>query len=131
MSIEWIDVLVEMLLNLFTINKNWIRNIVKNQFRKLFPKLTFNSVKLIIDVNLAIHFLLFLNKVIPILFILILKLLEPEGENDLLIDEDTMDDQKSDAEKNAMSVDSADEDDESDGDEDSDVDDEEMIHKNK
>ena len=50
--LEWIEVLVEMLLNLFTINKNWIRNIVKNQFRKLFPKLTFNSVKLIVDVSI-------------------------------------------------------------------------------
>lgn len=54
--LEWIEVLVEMLLNLFTINKNWIRNIVKNQFRKLFPKLTFNSVKLIVDVS--IYFIL-------------------------------------------------------------------------
>ncbi len=70
----------------------------------------------------------FIFKVIRIIFIRIPKLLEPEGENDLLIDEDTMDDQKSDAEKNEMSVDSADEDDESD--EDSDVDDEEMMHKN-
>lgn len=49
---EWIDVLVEMLLNLFTINKNWIRNAIKTQFKKLMPRLTVNSVKLIIDVGL-------------------------------------------------------------------------------
>ena len=59
--LEWIDVLVEMLLNLFTINKNWIRNIVRNQFRKLFPKLTFNSVKLIIEVDLFFFVLSFLK----------------------------------------------------------------------
>jgi hypothetical protein len=48
-EIAWIDMLVEMLLNLFTINNSWIRSAVKNQFKKLFPKLTVNSVKLIID----------------------------------------------------------------------------------
>ena len=47
---EWIDVLVEMLLNLFTINTSSIRNTVKNQFKKLLPKLTVNSIKLIVDV---------------------------------------------------------------------------------
>jgi hypothetical protein len=106
---EWIEVLVEMLLNLFTINKNWIRNIVKNQFRKLFPKLTYNSVKLIVD------------------------LLEPEGESDLLVEDDEAasmnDDTKSDAEKNGeTSADSGDEDDSSD--ESDSADDEAMIHKN-
>lgn len=61
---EWIDVLVEMLLNLFTINTSWIRNAVKNQFRKLLPKLTVKSVKLIVD------------------------LLNPEAEEDLLEEDD-------------------------------------------
>ena len=63
-EIEWIDVLVELLLNLFSINKHWIRNIAKLQFRKIFPKLTTKSVKLIIDI------------------------LSPESENELLVEED-------------------------------------------
>ena len=47
---EWIDMLVEMLLNLLTINKAWLRSAIKQQFRKLIPKLTYSSVKLIVDV---------------------------------------------------------------------------------
>ncbi|CAF0972902.1 unnamed protein product [Brachionus calyciflorus] len=61
---EWIDVLVEMLLNLFTINTSTIRKTVKNQFRKLIPKLSVNSVKLIVE------------------------LLNPENDEDLIADED-------------------------------------------
>lgn len=64
---EWIDVLVEMLLNLFTLNSSTIRNTVKNQFKKLLPKLSVNSVKLIVD------------------------LLSPESEEDLLEDEEEED----------------------------------------
>lgn len=63
---DWIDMLVETLLNLLTINKAWIRACVKSQFKKLIPKLTYNSVKLIVD------------------------LLEIEAENELLM-EDEMD----------------------------------------
>ena len=47
---HWIDMLVEMLLNLLTINKAWLRTSVKTQFKKMIPKLTYNSVKLIVDV---------------------------------------------------------------------------------
>ena len=47
---EWIDVLVELLLNLFSINKTWIRSLAKVQFRKIFPLLSVNSVKIIVDV---------------------------------------------------------------------------------
>ena len=61
---DWIDMLVEMLLNLLTINKAWIRASVKTQFKKLIPKLTYNSVKLIVD------------------------LLEIEAENDLLMEDE-------------------------------------------
>lgn len=46
---HWIDMLVEMLLNLLTINKAWLRSSVKTQFKKMIPKLTYNSVKLIVD----------------------------------------------------------------------------------
>ncbi len=73
-EIEWIDVLVELLLNLFSINKHWIRNIAKLQFRKIFPKLTTKSVKLIIDI------------------------LSPEHDNDLLVEEDDEADDYSDDE---------------------------------
>jgi len=61
---EWIEMLVEMLLNLLTINKAWLRACVKSQFKKLIPKLTYSSVKLVVD------------------------LLEIEGENELLLDEE-------------------------------------------
>ncbi|RNA12145.1 myb-binding 1A [Brachionus plicatilis] len=67
---EWIDVLVEMLLNLFTLNTNSIRNLVKNQFKKLLPKLSVNSVKLIVD------------------------LLSPESDEDLLEEEEEMEDEE-------------------------------------
>jgi hypothetical protein len=61
---EWIEMLVEMLLNLLTINKAWLRTCVKSQFKKLIPKLTYSSVKLVVD------------------------LLEIEAENELLLDEE-------------------------------------------
>ena len=47
---DWIDMLVEMLLNLLTINKAWLRTSVKIQFKKMIPNLTYNSVKMIVDV---------------------------------------------------------------------------------
>lgn len=67
---EWIDVLVEMLLNLFTLNTSSIRTMVKKQFNKLLPKLSVNSVKLIVD------------------------LLRPESDEDLLDDEEEMEDEE-------------------------------------
>lgn len=67
---EWIDVLVEMLLNLFTLNTSSIRNMVKKQFNKLLPKLSVNSVKLIVD------------------------LLRPESDEDLLDDEEEMENEE-------------------------------------
>lgn len=53
---DWIDMLVEMLLNLLTINKAWIRATVKTQFKKLIPKLTYESVKLIVDVSFTFFY---------------------------------------------------------------------------
>ena len=85
---NWIDVLVEMLLNLLTINKNFIRAIVKNEFKKLFPILTFDSVKLIVDV-------IFLDlksfKIYCVLNFLFLKLLDIENES--LVEEDNENDE--------------------------------------
>jgi len=73
---EWIEMLVEMLLNLLTINKAWLRASVKTQFKKLIPKLTYSSVKLVVD------------------------LLEIEAENELLMeDEEDSDDGESEMEE--------------------------------
>lgn len=50
-EIYWLDVLLELLLNLITINTTWIRNSVKALFKKLIPRLRVSSVKLIVDVS--------------------------------------------------------------------------------
>jgi hypothetical protein len=61
---EWIGIIIEMLLSLYALNNRWIRNAVTVLFKKLMPILTPNSVKLIID------------------------LLEPEADEDLIMKSD-------------------------------------------
>lgn len=69
---EWIEIVIEMLLSLYALNNRWIRNAVTVLFKKLIPILTPNSVELIIE------------------------LLEPQAEEDLIMksddDEDDDDD---------------------------------------
>jgi hypothetical protein len=69
-EIYWLDVLLEMLLNLITINTTWIRNSVKALFKKLIPKLRVSSVKLIVDVSVLFGYVI--NK--QIYFIVILRI---------------------------------------------------------
>jgi hypothetical protein len=61
---EWKGIVIEMLLSLYALNNRWIRNAVTVLFKKLMPILTPNSVKLIID------------------------LLEPEADEDLILKSD-------------------------------------------
>ena len=67
---EWIEIVIEMLLSLYAINNRWIRNAVTVLFKKLIPILTPSSVKLIID------------------------LLEPEADEDLVMESENDDDEE-------------------------------------
>lgn len=69
-----------MLLSLYAINNRWIRNAVTILFKRLIPLLTPNSVKLIID------------------------LLEPESEEDLIMENDDDDDDDNEGEVNDESM---------------------------
>lgn len=65
---KWIDIIVEMLLSLYTLNSRWIRNAVGVVFKKLVPLMSENSVQLLLE------------------------LLEPQADAELLVDEEIGDD---------------------------------------
>jgi len=61
---KWIDIVVEMLLSLYTLNSRWIRNAVGVVFKRLVPLMSEDSVQLLLE------------------------LLEPQADAELLVDEE-------------------------------------------